>query len=288
MSVISAYSDGVPTVSFCLRNGAGNIVLQRNADSRFYSASTIKLGVLLAAMDSVTAGDLAPGHAMTNTRRFPSRVPGAGFFDLEAEEGDDGMVPGRETTLAEVLRRMIEVSSNEATNMAADLVGLDAVNAAVYRAGAVHSVMGRLFGDYAALAAGHTNETTAADLTLLMQAAANGVGDGAETMRGYLRGQQHVVIGAEIRAAQDTWWPEGVDWGSKSGSVTGIEHDAAFIRPAGMKPDEAYALAVCTRGYLPDAGHEVIRAVTASVVAGISAAARKETGAAARPEAAGI
>jgi beta-lactamase class A len=57
-------------------------------------------------------------------------------------------------SLREVLRRMIVVSSNEATNMAVELVGLDAVREALAVCGAPSSKMERLFGDLEGLARG--------------------------------------------------------------------------------------------------------------------------------------
>jgi beta-lactamase class A len=39
--------------------------------------------------------------------------------------------------------------------------------------------------------------------------------------------------------------PAGVTVGNKTGSITGLEHDAAIVRPPGRKP---YVLVVLTRG----------------------------------------
>ena len=52
--------------------------------------------------------------------------------------------------LADVIERMIVVSSNEATNMVVELVGRDAVNAALADAGATSSTFGRKYSDLAA------------------------------------------------------------------------------------------------------------------------------------------
>lgn len=265
MSVVSAYSDGKPFISCCLRDPAGKILLGLREDEPVYSASTIKVGVLLAAMEQVAAGRLDLSQPLTATRTFSSRIRGAGTYDFDPEEVDEAMVPGTLMCLDDVLRRMIEVSSNEATNMAAALVGLDTVDAAIGRSGASNSGMGRLFGDYAALAAGFTNVTTASDLTLLMRAAATREGPTGEAMRDYLRGQRHLVIAAELLAVQGTGGMK-LDWGSKSGSVTGIEHDVAFFRPNGGGLQDFYTLAVCTRGYAPEHAQEIIRAVTASAL----------------------
>lgn len=143
--------------------------------------------------------------------------------------------------LREVVRRMIAVSSNEATNLVVELVGLPAVNAALRRCGAVSSKMERLFGDLEGLAAGLTQETTAADLGAVMAAVINGRAAGPESTRlmlEFLRAQEYGVIGPAL--------PGGTDWGSKSGWVTGIRHDVAFVQPSGT---DGYIFSVCTRAY---------------------------------------
>jgi beta-lactamase class A len=71
-----------------------------------------------------------------------------------------------------------------------------------------------------------------------------------EFMRGLLTRQQHVRIGSAV--------PAGITWGSKSGDVPGIEHDVAFIGDPSHAGTPVRYLAVCTRGYQPDQGREVI------------------------------
>ena len=67
MPVRSDYSDGVPAIAYCLTAMDGTVLAQRDADLPFYSASTIKLGVLVAVIQAVERGaldlDLAPAGA---------------------------------------------------------------------------------------------------------------------------------------------------------------------------------------------------------------------------------
>jgi beta-lactamase class A len=162
--------------------------------------------------------------------------------------------------LRQVLWRMIAVSSNEATNMAVGLVGFAEINAALRSCGAASSSMERLIGDMGALAAGLTHEVTARDLVALMRVITSGSAAGAgltDLMLGYLRAQEFPLIGSELDAAG-----RNASWGSKSGWVTGITHDVAFIVPPGADLSTGYLLAVCTRGYDGPDGREAIGAVT--------------------------
>ena len=64
-----------------------------------------------------------------------------------------------------------------------------------------------------------------------------------------LETQEHPRIGSIVAP--------GVPWGSKSGDVPGVEHDVAFVG----QPGSRRFVAVCTRGFEPEQGREVIRGV---------------------------
>lgn len=264
-NVVSDYSDGIPSLSLCLIDPQGNVVAERDAHKEYYSASAIKLGVLVAAMQRVDAGTLDLDQQLVSTQTFSSVIPGAGEYSFDPEEVDPGMAPlGQNMSLREVLRRMIVVSSNEATNMVAQMIGVDQVTEAVAEIGAKNTVMGRLFGDYAALKAGRSITTTAFDLALLMRAVTTGAAAGkasTEFMLEVLQAQQYQYIGAVVSALNPK-----VQWGSKSGTVTGISHDVAFIAPDGDIA-ASYVLAICTRAFTEEEGAEAVRSVAALTLA---------------------
>ena len=277
MPVLSDYSDGTPDVAFCLLRPDGSAAAARGADAAFYSASTIKLAVLLTVLQAVDRGELALETVLPARSTFTSVLPDGGGFGFPGDEADPGMpAAGTPMSLAAVLDRMITVSSNEATNMAVELVGFGAVNRTLAGLGAASSHMQRYIGDLAALKAGLTHQVTAADLARTMHALVSGKALGVESTDfalGLLARQEFAWIAGGLA-------PDTVH-GSKSGWVTGISHDVAFFAPAGTALaaplEEAWVLAVCTRGYEPDAGREVIAAVAAlaAAVAGpaLSAAA---------------
>lgn len=291
MPVLSDYSDGAPEVAFCLLHPNGGTAAARGADIPFYSASTIKLAVLLAVLQAVDRGELALEMSLPARNIFASVLPDGGEFGFPGDEADPGMpAAGTPMTLATVLERMITVSSNEATNMAVNLVGFDAVNRALGGVGAGSSHMQRYIGDLAALKAGLTHQVTAADLARTMHALVSGKALAAastEFALGLLARQEFAWIAAGLAP--------GTVQGSKSGWVTGISHDVAFFAPAGTRLaaplQDAWVLAVCTRGYEPGPGREVIAAVAAlaAAVAGprfSAAAPAPQTGSGQSPAAA--
>lgn len=270
MSVKSEYSDGNPAVSFCLLDGGGRVVAERDSGRRYYAASTIKLAVLLAAMRQVDAGTRSLDEMVTARRTFTSAQPGAGEFTLTPEDGDEQFPPdGTPLRFGEVLDRMIYRSSNEATNMTVELVGLDAVSETITDAGLVSTKMMRLIGDLAGRDGGLTLQTTASDLARLMRAIVSGALTSTGSTRFMITALEHQDF-----AFIAPGLPAGVRWGSKSGWVEGISHDAAFIGTPGTAA--TLYLAVCTRGFDVRQGIEAVEAVAAGMTTPLLIAAPED------------
>ncbi|GAB3267345.1 serine hydrolase [Arthrobacter pigmenti] len=259
MPVISAYSPGDPTIGFCLLDHAGHILAERGSEQKYYAASTIKLAVLLAVMRRIDAGEHSLDDKVTARNRFTSAYPGSGEYSFDADEVDPRFPsPGTSMRLADVLDVMITRSSNEATNIAVELIGLDAINATIADCSLAVTEMNRLIGDLPARDAGYTISTSAADLARLMRFIATGeltTPSATQFMLSALHRQELCSIARAL--------PAGTQWGSKSGSVPGVIHDAAFIGSPGT--DETLYLAVCTRGYEEDQGREAIIALTSAL-----------------------
>lgn len=246
-------------IAYSLTDLDGKVLAQRNSHHQFYAASTIKLGVLIAVLRRVDAGTLSLDDLLVSKHTFLSRIEGAGEFEFVPDEIDHGMpAVGQEVLVRETLRRMVVVSSNEATNMLVEIVGLDEVNATFAALGAKNSFMTRMIGDYAARKAGFSHETTAADLVTVMRAITTGQAAGEQStklMVEFLAEQEFPVIADSLGTE--------TAWGSKSGWVDFIHHDAAFI---GSGPTQKF-LAVCTSGIEVGGAMEAIRAVAAALTA---------------------
>lgn len=259
-----------PGISFCLLDGGGRVVADRNPENQFYAASTIKLAILLAAMRAVDAGNLSLDDPMTAKRAFSSVAPGASTFTLDADDVDHEFPsPGTQMRLGDVLDRMIYRSSNEATNMVLELIGIDTVNDTICDAGLKLTRLTRPIGDRAAENAGMTQPTSACDLARLMREIVAGGLTSARSTRFMITTLEHQRY---TRIAEGL--PAGVRWGSKSGWVPGAAHDVAFIGTPGTAA--TLYLAVCTRGYDDCQGNEVIRAVSAGVATPLLIAAPED------------
>jgi beta-lactamase class A len=242
-----------PMLAFAMLDGQGRMLASRNAGTVFYAASTVKLGLMLAVVIAAERGQLSLHDTLECRRVFACGKHLGETFRLDPEDSDQ-LFPAEGTmaTIADLVTMMIDRSSNEATNVLFDRIGPEPI-AEAFRLCRVHDTrMQRRIGDPYAARAGLTNETTAADLAAVMRAIVSGeltTRTNADWMREVLEAQEHPRIGTVV--------PAGVPWGSKSGDVPGIEHDVAFVGPASARR----FVAVCTSGFEPEQGREVIRGV---------------------------
>lgn len=183
MPVVDA--GAAPLIAWALVDADGTVLAEHESARPFYAASTIKLHVLLAALRAVDAGDIELDATVPATRTFGG-VDGSAFTLAGDHLDPTHPADGTPVSVRELLVRMIDRSSNEATNTVIDLVGLDAVEAVIEELGLRATRAERRIGDAAAIARGFTNETCAADL--------------AETMRRIVRGEVSVPAGPCSRA----------------------------------------------------------------------------------------
>lgn len=236
---------GVASVWFGPLDGPARYA--RAEHQKHYAASTMKVGVMVAAWRAIS--DLDRPVMVHNEHR--SAAPQHGTFGNDP--GDDGdpsvwEAMGTEVPLRRLIRRMIVRSSNLATNLVMGALDNDfeAVNRVWRDAGAEHAHTDRGIEDTAAREAGITNEVTAADLCLLMGALAGGkLASEAQT-----REMLDVLCAQEWRDDLALGLPAGTRAAVKNGWITGVRHSAAAVFPDDAQP---YALAVCTTGELPDA-----------------------------------
>jgi beta-lactamase class A len=102
-----------------------------NGDRWFHAASVIKLAVLVSLFDAIDHGRYALNARLHVRNRFLSAVDGTPYRVDPARDGDTEVhaARGRTMRLRELAERMIVRSSNLATNLLIDLLGLEAIAA---------------------------------------------------------------------------------------------------------------------------------------------------------------
>jgi beta-lactamase class A len=209
-----------------------------------YAASTMKLPLVIAAFRRVVRGELDLDMPVRVSGTFASVYDGSPFDLDESDDQDPGTwaALGDTRTLAELAEQAITHSSNIATNLLLDVVGLGEVAEVLRIVGCSPAmVVGRGIEDAAARTAGITNTVTAADLGLVMAA----VGRREPTLGGdQVLAPVEAMLARQVHVDQvPAGLPPGTPTASKSGWIPGVSHDVALVRPLGEEP---FVLAVCT------------------------------------------
>lgn len=191
----------------------------RHGNRRFGAASTVKIPLMVDIFRGIDRGVWALDDQYT--LRAEDKAAGSGVL-LHLREG---LV----LTLADLLYLMISISDNTATNVLIRQTGMDAVNATMRELGMSDSNLGREMKGRPAIAGETENWATPDDYASVMRAiidrrAASPAA--CDAMLALLERQQN-----PRRIARHL--PEGVRWGSKTGSVAGVVNDVGFIAGQG-------------------------------------------------------
>jgi beta-lactamase class A len=204
-------------------------------DAAHYSASIMKLPILVAAQRLAERGRLDLSRPVPVHEEFASQNPGHGFR-MDRDEDSDAVTwaaVGAEQPLADLVQRMVTVSGNLATNLVLDEVGTAEVAAVLADAGCSdRTAVVRGIEDYAAREIGLDNVITADDMARLVVALAEGRLAGADATAACER----TLEAQEYRDGIPAGLPADVSVGNKTGWIDGVNHDVALVRAPGLPP----------------------------------------------------
>lgn len=195
-----------------------------NEEEPFYAASVIKLPIMAAVFALAEQGELGLSETLPLTRE--DQVGGAGVLQY--------MTPGTRITIYDLLTLMIIQSDNTATNMLIDLVGVKHIQKTMVDLGMKRSVFyNKLMVVPVQLI--ERNKITATDVARLLKKFATGQSTSlhaSEQMIEIMKKQQ-LKNGFLAYLPEDDSAIVGTNpkWqlASKSGSVTGIQHDVGIF-----------------------------------------------------------
>ena len=235
-SAVSAVRRGSGTVSVVARMAGEEVPrVGVEPDARHYSASTMKLPILVAAHRRAERSELDLDRPVTVHDDVDSVLPGVRFRvdPLEDSDPETWGALGREVPLRSLVERMVTVSGNLATNLVLESVGLAEVAAVLADAGCSdRTQVVRGIEDYAARDAGIDNVVTADDLARLMVALAEGRLAGAESTAACER----TLLAQTYRDGIPAGLPADLVVGNKTGWIDGVNHDVALVRAPGLPP----------------------------------------------------
>lgn len=217
--------------------------LYLRADTAFHAASTMKLPVMMELFRQVDAKSFGLDQGILLVNKFASIADGSSFSVTRSDDADTTMhdKAGTRVSVREMLNRMIDRSSNLATNQLIAMIGPPAVNAMMQRLGARRMKVLRGVEDIKAFDAGMNNVATARDLAILLDAIQNS----RPEIGSHRREMLDILLAQEFNDGIPAGLPAGTRVAHKTGEITSHSHDAAIIYPRGRDP---YILVVLTRG----------------------------------------
>lgn len=247
-------SGGEVAVAFRTLDGRTEWLLR--ADDSFHAASTMKLPVLIELYHQVHEGRARLDEPLTVRNEFHSLVDGSPYHLDPSDDSETELyrAVGETRTLDQLSELMITVSSNLATNLLMERLGVDNIRAGVHALDADGMDVRRGVEDSKAFAQGINNTTTARALLRLLEAIAHGRAVDGDSSRQMLAVLERQTVNDRIPAGL----PPGIRVAHKTGEITAIRHDAAIV--FARRP---FVLVVLTRGVAdPQAGSAVIAEIT--------------------------
>ena len=215
-----------------------------DGDRWFHAASTIKVAVLMALATAMAEGRFQLASRLAVRNRFLSAAGGTPFRISAARDANADVHAhiGRTMRVEELALHMIATSSNLATNLLLDLVGVEYARDVLAKAGVDGVDLRRGVEDEKALAAGIVNRATARGLVQLFRAIheERAGAHGTPWMLHVLR-QQAFTNGIPAGLPESVRAQATV--ANKTGEISNMSHDAGLV----FLPDETvYAVAVLT------------------------------------------
>ncbi len=214
-------------VAIAFRTLDGKFEYFYRADASFHAASTMKVPVMIELFHQVHEGKLHLSDKITITNEFHSIVDGSSYKLNAADDSETTLynAQGETRTLLELCNLMITVSSNLATNIIIEKLGVENIRTTAVALNAPGMNVLRGVEDNKAFEKGLNNTTTARALQVLMTALAEGKAIDAVASRQMVEILEHQRFNESIPAGL----PPGTRVAHKTGEITKIHHDAAIV-----------------------------------------------------------
>ena len=226
-----------------------------------HAASLMKVPVMIEVFRQAEQGRYSLDEKIMVTNEFKSIVDGSPYSLTVVEDSGDDIYKyiGKEISLRELVFRMITKSSNLATNVLIEWVGVENIMGTLLKLKVQGMKVLRGVEDIKAYEKGLNNRTDALSMSLVMSSIARGRAGTKEACQEMIE----ILSQQKYRSKIPAGIPADVKVANKTGSITKINHDAAIVFPDGRRP---YILVVMTRGIEKRADAEKLIAELSRIV----------------------
>jgi beta-lactamase class A len=256
-------SSGAETVGLGFYDLASGRDLLINPDEDFHAASTMKVPVMMELYRQAAAKKFSLDDRIPIKNDFVSIADGSRYSISVSDDSEPTFYRriGEMESIRELMRLMIVMSSNLATNILIERVGAENVMKLMRQLGANHIQVRRGVEDTKAFERHMNNTTTARDLMILMRRIAEHHAVSAKACDEMVQ----VMLAQQFNEGIPAGVGKGAKVAHKTGSITKINHDAAIVFPPNRKP---YVLVVLTRGFADQKRAHKLIADISSVIYG--------------------
>lgn len=205
-----------------------------NEKVSLHAASTMKTPVLIEIFKQAKEKKFSLDDSLEVKNTFSSIVDGSPFSLDSADDSETELyrAVGQKRTIAFLAYQMIILSSNLATNMMIELVKAENVMNTLKSMGVNDMQVLRGVEDTKAFEKGMNNTTTAYDQMLLMEKIATG----KVVSKKACKQMVDILLDQKFKSVIPARLPADVKVAHKTGSITGIQHDAGIVYlPNGKK-----------------------------------------------------
>jgi beta-lactamase class A len=237
--------------------------LMLNETESYHAASTMKVPVMIELFAEAHAGKLRLDDTLLIKNEFHSIVDDSVFQLDPKDDSDEDLYKaiGTSWTLRDLCLAMITRSSNLATDLIIEKLGVKNIQARVHMLGADDMHVLRGVEDGKAFQAGLNNTTTANALFVLLRAIATQTAGDPDSCKQML----DILEAQTFNEAIPAGLPPGTIVAHKTGEITGIHHDAAIV--FGKRP---FILVILVKG-IDDRNKSsaLMAAITKAIYAGV-------------------
>ncbi|MFZ4619726.1 MAG: serine hydrolase [Bacteroidota bacterium] len=223
-SIIAAHSG---RYAVAVKGLQSSFFLYRNEHESFHAASTMKTPVMIEVFKQAEQKKFSLNDSIVIRNSFKSIIDGSEYSLDFSDDSDDGIYHeiGKKLTIAQLMFKMITVSSNLATNILIERVGPDNVMRTMRSLGLNDIQVLRGVEDGKAFKAGKNNTTTAYDLCAIFEMIARKSIASSDACNDMIR----ILTAQEFKDMIPAKLPSDVIVAHKTGSITNVQHDSGIV-----------------------------------------------------------
>lgn len=256
---------GAKAIALAYYDYASEAGLGIHADRWFHAASTIKVPILVALFGAIEKGRFTLEDRLHVRNRFYSVIDNEPFKVSTARDANAAVhrALGKTMKIEQLAGHMITTSSNLATNLLLDLIGIDEANEILKELGIEGIELHRGVEDEKAFDAGISNKVTANGLLKVFRLIEDRSLFSPEASQKML----DILHRQEFKSFIPAGLPSEARVAHKTGEISTIAHDAGLVFLPDRKP---YAVVILTewdadKGGRSDALAKVSRAIYQAV-----------------------